>query len=114
MESKAIFPKKLRILNTIWKIKLHKKDNKKLGWTDNTERTINIVLEEKSSIERINETFYHELTHAVLYSFGASENEKHEFVIPLSNAIREVFTQLNKIHSQLDFSGLANQKRKRR
>lgn len=89
-------PKKLNILGCKWKINVDKLD-KALGECNQKNRTI-LLHEDCSNPDRFYDSFYHEITHALLMSstsFSLATNE--QVVVPLSKAIRDFTNQMIKI-----------------
>ena len=109
---KFVIPKKINILSTNWKIKFHKNDKTKLGWCDNTERTINLV-SKPMSVERLEEVFYHELSHAIFFSMGFQEKDEQNTIL-LAKCLRDVHKQLNKVKNDKPIKSTKLKSKKRK
>ena len=90
-----IIPRMLKILNTTWKINLNKTMKKGLlGQCNNTTRVIDIL--ETENYEVLEDTFYHESTHALLMSCCGREHNTEDVVVPLAKGIKDFTNQIVK------------------
>ncbi len=90
-------PKKIKILGTTWTVKiLSEKPSDALGQTFNKSCVIKLWFDKKDhNPERFEQTFYHELTHALIFSCTGPTHNTEDVVIPLSKGLKQIFEQLS-------------------
>ena len=88
-------PRKIKVLGITWKIKIVDKLPGMLGSCNNTTREI--ILLKTKDWKRLEDCFYHELNHALLYSTTGGTHNTEDIVVPMSIGLKDVVKQMIKI-----------------
>jgi hypothetical protein len=83
-------PKKIKIGHITYNIIIKSIEESAMGYHETRKNIRNIVLDSSLKGKLLENVFYHELVHAILYEIGSEETDNELFVQSFANILQQV------------------------